>query len=375
MKLLLISEVYRPENFIINDVVDNLFIKYFEEVIIITRVPTYPKGILYEGFKNRFSCTRIKNVTIIRYPVFTNYNKYKFFKFLNLLWQPIITLILTLTIRFDKLFVYQTGSIYSYSLIPKLLLRDKLSVIWSQDLWPEVGYEFGFPKLKFVDFFLRLITKKTLMKFDKIIVQGDGFQTYYHEKYKLESDVVYNFSNYELNKTTTKNKLNKTLVYCGNIGSLQNLEGLIKLYLNLKPYKIFSEFKIYGHGSLFEYYCDKYDNFNGISFGGQISQMELINELEICRFACLSLISGPIEYTIPGRFQFLFNQSVPILFLGEGVVKLIINREKCGVSTDGLDLEKLIIDINNFEKNKTQNKDIFSEKNTLKSLKFHLDLK
>ena len=259
MRLLILTEVYNPEKFIINQIVDELFKTKFEKIIIVTRVPSYPKGLIFKSYKNMFSVTENENIKIIRYPIFSNYNRFKIFKLFNLIIQPIFTLLIFLTIKFDKLFVYQTGSIYTYSLLPKFYFKKKHSVIWSQDLWPEVGYEFGFPKIKLVDWILRNITRITLLKFNKVLVQGDGFKKFYYDKYRICSDVVYNFSSERTNLFFNGNS-SKTLIYCGNIGSLQNLEELIIMYKKFYSYGFFNKFQIYGDGS----YCNSLKKKNMI---------------------------------------------------------------------------------------------------------------
>lgn len=373
--LLVITEVYKPEDFRINDVVTHLAKNY--EITVITRVPSYPKGILFEGYTNSFNSYIENGVTVKRYPIFLNYNTKKINKILNVIWQPFAVAILVLTTKFDKVFVFQSGSIYSYSLLFGLRLRKNKSVLWSQDLWPEVGYESGLPKIKILDYFLSLLTKMTLKNFNTILSQSFEFKSHYISKYNIESEVVYNFNNINKKLSYSKRVNSRTLLYAGNIGVLQNLDKIINLYLKIKSVSnLLNKFKIYGDGSLYNNFKNKYHGQNGISFYGRVNQDIVTKELDKCRYGIFSLIKGPIRKTIPSRLQYLYNCNVPLIYIGNGSPKNFIEKFNAGVVfEDGDDISKFIKKIKSFESKKFQTKDIFNKKNILKKISIALSTK
>ena len=87
-KLLILTEVYYPENFIINELSEELSKEY--QITILTRSPSYPQGKIFPGYKNSFSRTEQKGILVYRIPVFLNYKTNLGAKLANLLWQPII---------------------------------------------------------------------------------------------------------------------------------------------------------------------------------------------------------------------------------------------------------------------------------------------
>ena len=103
--LLVISEVYSPEDFRINDVVSHLAKNF--AITVITRVPSYPQGKIFPGYINTFNSCIDNGVTIKRYPILLNYNTKKINKILNVIWQPFAVAFLVLTTKFDKVFVFQ----------------------------------------------------------------------------------------------------------------------------------------------------------------------------------------------------------------------------------------------------------------------------
>jgi len=373
--LLVITEVYKPEDFRINDVVSHLAKNY--EITVITRVPSYPKGILFEGYTNSFKSSIENGVTVKRYPILLNYNTKKINKILNVIWQPLAVAILVLTTKFDKVFVFQSGSIYSYSLLFGLRLRKNKSVLWSQDLWPEVGYESGLPKIKILDYFLSSLTKMTLKNFKIILSQSFEFKSHYISKYNVESDVVYNFNNINKKSSYSKRVNSRTLLYAGNIGVLQNLDKIINFYLKIKSVSnLLNKFKIYGDGSLYNNFKNKYHGHHGISFYGRVNQEIVTKELDKCRYGIFSLIKGPIRKTIPSRLQYLYNCNVPLIYIGNGSPKNFIEKFNAGlVFEDGDDISKFIKKIKSFESKKFQTKDVFNKKNILKQISIALSTK
>jgi hypothetical protein len=370
-KLLVITEVFFPERFIINDVVGELSKHY--DVTVITRTPTYPEGILYSGFKNNFSVSYENGIRIFRYPVFTNYNQIKFFKILNLVWQPFIILFLSLFLNWNKMFCYQTGSIYSYSCLFFYRFSNKDRIIWSQDLWPEAAFANGLPNFFIIRFFLQGLTKSTLKNFSKVLVQSNSFKTYYLKTYGIYSKVVLNYSMFSKSSVYVDRKNFSNLIYAGNIGSVQNLEGLIQLFLNLRKSSLnITTLDIYGIGSLFNEIKLEYSQFKDVVFHGKVSQEDLINIIQNCRFAIFSLKTREIQNTIPGRLQFFYNNNVPLLYLGSGEPADFIEFSKGGVIVDSIS-DSLIVDkIKKFEKGNFLTFDYFNRDNILKELLNHI---
>lgn len=365
----MLTEVFYPEDFIINSLVDELSDKY--SITIVTRVPTYPKGRVFKGFINEFSIRTEKGVRVIRYPVFTDYNERKWAKILNLLWQPIAVLLIIVLIPYDRVFAYQTGSIYSYCLLWNLRLSRAKSVMWSQDLWPEVAYENGLPRVKILDSLLKHITRTTLNNFTEILVQSEAFQSHYQTIYSVPSKVVYNYSLIEKSKSFADRRSYTNIVYAGNIGSLQNLEGIVELFLMLRNCapEIISSLDIYGDGSLFNSYKEKYGNIEGITFFGRVPMDEVSLALQSARYAIFSLVDGPIQKTLPSRLQFLYNRNIPIIYIGKGASADFLKNGNGGVVFTSPNDEHCREKLLSFEKREFKTSDVFNKDRIIEEIK------
>ena len=366
--------MYFPEIFIINELSQELSKEY--QVTVLTRSPSYPQGKIFPGFKNTFSRTLENDTLVYRIPVFLNYKSSLFAKTANLLWQPLVYGCMVPFLKWDKLFIYQTGSLYTYTLLWPLRFTNRKTVIWSQDLWPEAGFEFGLPRIEFLEVLLNSISKFTLGHFKEILVQSEAFKNNYRGKYKIESEVIRNFSSINKAADYLDRSKNTSIVYAGNIGSVQNLEGVISLFELLRKSDLpINELKIYGDGSKLESLLSNFGNRSDISFYGRVLPVKVEEELKKCRYAIFSLKEGPIQMTIPSRLQFLYNNNTPIIYLGEGASKDIIENTGCGVVIDSLDLgmNDIIQRVQDFELSEFNTPDIFNKAEIIERIKNVID--
>ena len=83
MKILVITQYFWPETFRVNDIVRFLKENNYD-VDVLTGLPNYPEGILYDEFKtNREKFNNYYGATIFRVPLFLRRDASKFYLFLN----------------------------------------------------------------------------------------------------------------------------------------------------------------------------------------------------------------------------------------------------------------------------------------------------
>ena len=82
-KALVIGEAFYPEDFLINDLVQE-WEKEQYEFEVLTRSPSYPFGKVYKGYKNKiYQITYFNSIKIHRFPVMQGYEKSTLIKILN----------------------------------------------------------------------------------------------------------------------------------------------------------------------------------------------------------------------------------------------------------------------------------------------------
>jgi len=142
VKILIVTQYFYPENFKSNDLAFELK-KRGHDVTVLTGLPNYPEGEIFEGygiFKNRKQV--INGVKIIRslllprgkgggLRLFINYYSFAFF-------ASVKAFFLRLNNRFDAVIVHEPSPITQY--YPALLINkiwETPVYFWVMDLWPE----------------------------------------------------------------------------------------------------------------------------------------------------------------------------------------------------------------------------------------------
>ena len=155
MKILIVTQYYFPESFKSNDLSFELQ-KRGHEVTVLTGLPNYPEGKMYDGygvFKNRKQ--EINGVKVIRsllllrgkgggIRLFLNYFSFAFF-------ASIKAFFLNFGNKYDAVIVHEPSPITQF--YPALLLKKLQNApvyFWVMDLWPESLEIAGGVKNKFI---------------------------------------------------------------------------------------------------------------------------------------------------------------------------------------------------------------------------------
>jgi hypothetical protein len=147
--VLIVTERFWPEDFIINDLAAELAAGGVE-VTVLTQQPSYPHGQLFQGYRNRpFTRETWQGVTVLRLGSVLGYRNSLMRKILSYLWFALYGAftVLVRRLRFDSVLIYQVGPLTMA--VPGILagkVRRRPVVIWTQDLWPDSVYAYGFRK-------------------------------------------------------------------------------------------------------------------------------------------------------------------------------------------------------------------------------------
>lgn len=341
-RLLIVTERFWPEEFIINDLAAEAVEQGFE-VTVFTQQPSYPQGRIYKGWKNRaYSRDKWSGLEVIRIKTVLGYKDSLFLKLLNYLWFSIYGSIVAFFLhnRFDHILIYQTGPLTMA--IPGILLgklRRIPVVIWTQDVWPDTVYAYGFRKTgirsHLLDNFVRWIYRSVA----GILISCEGFSQII-ERYTSKT-ITYapnwpltSFRSYENNKSV---RGIPTFLFAGNIGKVQNLENVIKGFAIAVQQNGFNGIlRIVGDGSALEDMRRRADE-EGISveFPGRKHSSEMDEEYRNATFLILSLADKPVfRLTVPSKFQMYLSVGKPILCAAEGEVRTLVKNFNIGIDVD-----------------------------------------
>lgn len=342
LKILIVSERFYPEEFIINDLASQWAERGFE-VDVLTQIPSYPFGKVFQGYSNRlFSEECWKKIRILRFFTVTGYRESLFFKLLNYLSFAITGSLAALWIgrKYDRIFVYNTGPLTAA--LPAVFLHKfykKHVTIWTQDIWPDMVYAYGFRKTKTLSFFLDRLVAFIYRNCDTIFISCAGFRKSI-EPY-APGRTMHHFPNWPTVAPSAgaaggalKLPDGFNFTFAGNIGKFQNLDNIIRGFALAGASGSGLRLNIVGDGSELERLKElvEAEHIGGVVFWGRKSQSEMPAFFNASDVMIVSLKDAPVfELTVPAKFQAYLAFSKPIFCVMNGEVRRIVEEYKTGL--------------------------------------------
>ncbi len=343
LKVLIITERFYPEEFIVNDLAAEWAAAGLQ-VDVLTQAPSYPAGRIFPGYSNKmFSTERWKNINIFRFFTITGYRDSLFFKLLNYLNFAVTGCAAALfkARGYDRIFVYQTGPLTLA--LPAVLARKVYGIpvtIWTQDIWPDMVYAYGFKKTRLLEGFLGLVIRFIYRNCDNILVSCEGFARRIGEY--VPGREIRHFPNWPTvapDSGTETEKLPEgfNFTFAGNIGKLQNLEKVLRGFGLASRLQPGLRLNIVGDGSHLETLKDiaKEENINGVVFWGRRKSGDMPAFFRPSDVMIISLNNAPgLALTVPAKFQAYLAFHKPVFAVMNGEVRDLVEKYKIGICAD-----------------------------------------
>jgi glycosyltransferase involved in cell wall biosynthesis len=341
-KALIVTEVFDPEDFVINDLA-KYWIDSGNNLEVLTRNPSYPKGKIFPGYKNRVLQKGIFHGSkVYRILFLPGYQKSTVIKILNyfnyIFWS--FWILLFIGKRYDRIFIYQTGPLTNAlsAVMLKSFFKWKIT-IWSQDLWPETVYAFGIKKNKFSHSLLNNLVGFIYKRCDVILVSCKGFIPKI-KKYAGANNIHW-IPNWTLVDGMVKSKAklpgNFNFTFAGNIGKVQNLDKVVRAFGKVSSNGDKVVLNIIGDGSYFNELKDITDKeyIPNVNFTGRLPLQEMSAYFEASDVLIISLIDVPIyEIMLPSKFQAYLTSGRPIFSIVKGELTALTNEYEIGLTAD-----------------------------------------
>lgn len=345
-KILVVSEVFYPENFLINDLVRE-WKKQGHTVDVISQYPSYPESYVFPGYENvGESVEEWEGSKIYRFPFIEGYKtsiKKKFANYLKFV-RGASKIGKRIGGNYDVIFVSQTGPLTVA--IPAIAIKKKFHKkisIWTFDIWPDVVYMYGVPRMIITKFFLDNLVKYIYKKFDNILVSSSGFINSIL-KYVPNKTITYapnwlqpvEFVTSEIQLDT--NKFNYT--FTGNISLYQNMLNVVKGFslANIDN----AVLNIIGNGSSYTELKDYIENNNvqNIKLYKRVPYNQIDDILQHSDVFVLPLIANEeIEKTEPLKLQSYLSVGKPIYGILNGTCRTIIEENHLGLCAEPSNIE------------------------------------
>jgi glycosyltransferase involved in cell wall biosynthesis len=360
MRILVVSQYFWPESFIITDIVKTLMLQG-HAIEVLTGKPNYPDGKIFDGYVAEGSETECFNEAILvhRVPIFARgkgdaislFRNYCSFVFNGLKhFHKVVK-----GKSFDVIFVFAPSPITQ--VIPAIYLKLKMKThlaVWVQDLWPESLKGTGFIRnpvlLAVVGVMVRCIYRFT----DTLLIQSHAF----HEplaRYACPKKIIY-YPNSYLDSPHQSGAETQTtqaildimsksfcLVFAGNLGSAQSLETLVhtaKKIQHLPEIKLI----VIGSGSM-EGWLNQEVTLNGLDnlvLVGRFLPVEMPRFFSQADGLLVTLKKEEVfAYTVPSKIQAYLAAGRPIVAALDGEGAKIVSDSGAGLSYPAEDHEGL----------------------------------
>lgn len=343
--ILVVSQYFYPETFRINDMCQE-WVKRGYKVTVVTGIPNYPMGKIFEGYGLTKKRHEIWNgIEIFRIPLIPRGSS-KIGMVLNYLSFMVSGMLAgkMKNIKADLVFSFEVSPMTQ--VLTGISFAKKLKVphyLYVQDLWPEnVITVTGIsnpaiikPINKMVDYIYR--------NTDEIFATSPSFvDAICNRKVKVDRKKVHYWPQYaeEFYKPCDKKAVSEIpaddsfkVIFTGNIGTAQGLDILPRTAELLKHENV--KFVIVGDGRYLEEFnrdvAKRKVNDKFIMVPRQPAE-RIPELLSACDAAFLSFQNDPLwTKTIPAKLQSYMACGMPVIASAQGETKRVIEAAKCGL--------------------------------------------
>ncbi|NNM78590.1 glycosyltransferase family 4 protein [Sphingomonas sp. ID1715] len=180
MRILIVSQYFWPENFRINDLVEELAGRG-HDVTVLTGQPNYPEGHLFPNFRaDPKAFRRFGDVPVIRVPIVPRGSSSVRLVLNYLSFAISASVVGVWKLRrqsFDAIFVFQTSPVTAA--LPAVLLRRLKRapmLMWILDLWPDTLSAIGVVKSPRLLALVGALVRFIYQRCDRILVQSRAFE-------------------------------------------------------------------------------------------------------------------------------------------------------------------------------------------------------
>jgi colanic acid biosynthesis glycosyl transferase WcaI len=348
MRLLVVSQYFWPENFRINDLVEEL-VHRGHDVTVLTGIPNYPSGRLDEAYRQSpGDFGKYCGADVFRVPMSTR-GQGSLRLFINYL-----TFVMGASLygpwklkgrSFDAIFVFEPSPI-TVGLPAVLFGRIKQAPVtfWALDLWPETLAAVGVVRSKRVLSWIGHLVTFIYNRCTLVLGQSRGFLNNI-ARYCADTKKVRYFPSWAEDlfsdeDVTAASEVPKrdgvfNILFAGNIGDAQDLPAVLDAVESLK-YNHAIRWLVVGDGRMFQWLTDEVDRRglqDNIVLLGRYRVERMPSFYRHADVLLVSLKKDPVfSMTIPGKVQSYLISGIPIIGMLDGEGAKVIRQAKAGLT-------------------------------------------
>lgn len=349
MRILVVCQHYWPEPYRLPDICEEL-VKRGHDVKVITDIPNYPMGIVYQGYEHGRQRDQERNGVSIHRCFTIPRRTGAIFRFMNYYSYAISSTLWAKRTNeaYDVIFTNQTSPVMmSCAAIAYARKHQKKVIMYVQDLWPACLQAGGIKKDSLIDRIFHWISGRIYRSADRLLISSKGFRQYLEEEHHVDPDRIEYMPQYAEDLFTQKAEPVKhqdiNFMFAGNVGTAQSIETILLAAEALRDNKSI-RWNIIGDGVDLER-CKKLAKAKGLEcviFHGRKPLEEMPHYYAMADAMILTLMDDPnISRTLPGKVQTYMAAGKPILCAANGEVQDVIHEANCGYAVDAGDWQGL----------------------------------
>ena len=342
-KVLVIVERFYPEDFLVNDLVAE-WKKLGDEVEVLTQVPSYPFDRIFDGYKNKaYQTTReYLDIPVHRVSTIFGYNtsvKRKVLNYLHFGWMTFWWALWNGR-KYDRVFVYHTAALTMASALFALkTIWRKPTTIWTQDLWPDAVWGFGFRRTRGREAFLNWFVRRIYKRCDRICVSCRGFVPRIREICNREAEFIPQWDPAPMDLPPAPPHTGIVFMFAGNLGVPQDLDNVLEGFTRADIPD--AELHFVGGGVQLEHIKEKATASGARAvFHGRQPKADMPRWFAQADALIISL-TPEYQLTLPGKFQSYIKTGKPILGILLGDARELIEEHQLGVTAPPDDLDAI----------------------------------
>lgn len=347
MKLLVVTQYFWPENFRINDLVQELVARG-HDVTVLTGVPNYPDGQVLAEFRaspdafSSYHGARVFRVPMIPrgrggFQLVFNYASFA-------LSASIVGPFKLRGVDFDRIFVFEPSPITVG--IPAVVLRwlRKVPVaFWTLDLWPETLEAIGVVKSKTVLGLVGRIVAFIYHRCDLILAQSRSFipqiERYCDDPQRIQYFASWAEAVHDAGDVTPAPEVPRqpdvfTILFTGNVGEAQDFPAVLDAADRLRNQQI--RWIVVGDGRFAPWVREEImrrDLQETVLMLGRFPVERMPSFYSHADALLVSLRPDPIfAMTIPGKLQSYLAAGIPVLAMLDGEGAQVVEQGGAGLT-------------------------------------------
>mgnify|MGYP003289506955 CR=1 FL=1 len=340
MKVLIVSFYYEPELGAAPSRITNLakgLKASGADVDVLTCLPNYPKGRVFDGYRGRFSMKEtIDGINVYRYWTYATVSKNPFKRVLAMtsyavtMWS--FAFKRKLIKSYDRIIVQSPPIMVSASAVMLFSkLFGKNVILNVSDLWPGSAVELGFVRegslsFKVLSFLERFIYRNSTS------VMGQSREIVEHVHRMFPKKPTFMYLNLQPQTTApVKSKVRNgkmKIVYAGLFGVAQDMLSLLK---SIDFTSLGVEMHLYGGGNQIDDILAYIGNGDkNIFYHGFVSKQQMNEELKVYDLSIIPL-AAHIYGAVPSKIFDLLPVGIPVLFSGSGEGARVVEENGFGL--------------------------------------------